>query len=129
MSWKWFIPLAVLAASMLYGSAFANAKYYPLECSNEYSGYCNEGGDCFSQFGDGGVNYNDFCFDVPNNPHIYTDELTGLGDVTDKLDMIISGNIFLYKIVGFWLPFSVILNFCMTILLTILFKFGYFRKN
>ena len=121
--------MAVLAASLFFGSAFANAKYYPLECSQEYSGYCNESGECFSEFGDSGVNYGGFCFNTPNSPYDFNDEFLAYNTFADQLDKIISGNIFLYKVVGFWLPFSVILNFCMTMLLTILFKFGYFRKN
>jgi hypothetical protein len=126
---KYFLIVCAIILSFFWQYAYASAKYYPLECSYNYSGYCNEGNDCFTKFGDSGVNYGDFCFDVPNNPHTFGDEVTGLGSISDQLDMIISGNIFLYNVVGFWVPFGVILNFCMIVVFVILFKFGYFRKQ
>jgi hypothetical protein len=129
VSSKWLIPACIVALSLFFEYANASAIYYPLECSNNYSGYCSEGQDCFTQFGDSGVNYGDFCFNVPNNPHEFSDTLLAEQTISDQLDMIISGNIFAYKILGFWLPFGVILNFCMVTLLAILFKFGYFRKK
>lgn len=129
VSSKWFWIVSFVLLSLFWSSVSANAKYYPLECSQNYSGYCNEGSDCYTEFGDDGLNYLDFCFNVPNVPNEFMDETTGLEVVVDRLEMILSGNIFLYNVVGFWLPFSVILNFCLVVLFGLLIKFGYFRKQ
>jgi hypothetical protein len=126
---KYFLIVCVLALSLFWQLAGANAKYYPLECSNQYSGYCNEDSDCYTQFGDDGLNYGGFCFYAPNNPIEFQDETTGLEHISDQLEMVLSGSTFEWNLIGFWLPFGVILNFCMTAVFFLLFKFGYFRKT
>lgn len=132
ISGKWFIVSTIILSiifSIFIDIAQASASYHPLECSEYYSGYCNKDQDCYDEFGEDGLNYLGFCFNVPGVPQEYPDELTALELLNDKTDLIISGNIFLYNIVGFWLPFGVILNFILLTLFFILVKFGYLRKK
>lgn len=126
---KWLIPICIVILSIFFEYANANAVYYPLECSDHYSGYCSEGADCYDQFGDDGLDWENFCFNAPNYPFDFADETTALETIADQLEKILSGNIFAWNVMGFWLPFSVILNFCLTTLLAIMFKLGYFRKK
>lgn len=128
LSSKWTIPIVAVLASLFFQFAFANAVYYPLECSNHYSGYCYEDQDCYDKFGDDGLDYLGFCFNVPNYPATFADEVTALQEISNQLEMILSMGIFVSHLIGFWLPFGVIIIFSLIVLYAILQKFGYFRK-
>ena len=129
VSSKWTWIIGFLAVAFFWQSAVASANYYDLTCSDFYSGYCSENNDCYTHFGDDGTNYGDFCFYTPTDYDFDKNNLDLAWEVSvAKTDMLISVQTFLANVLGFWLPFSVILNFCMFSLFALLLKFGFFKK-